>query len=896
MNGDIKNDIIKNLPFKFTNINLINSENKEKKIEKGSYNEALDGKEYEVSKTKLKYIKKKDDDKKLNFFKEELKFYYNEEIDNCERNLNYKKNDNFTNSLEKESFKNYLKLNGNTILNLKKKKDKENVKPNEKKKKSDNNEKYKQEDIEDNNYEYLKYYLNSEKIIENIALNKDIQKKNKLKYKMHNLLNFENSNCCSSINVSNKYDINSQNDNNNKEKNFDDSLFSSFNLENNSLYKKVFKKEEKEKKKKNYIFAENDIDLSQNDDIFSREDNEKINFSFISNKHKEVNVDNSYNEDVKNVNDIDFCKQLASPYNDNQTSMNHSDNLSNSEEKWNLFDSFKEIYNNHNKKMKLIDYNKILNKSFYKNVHNIDNINNKKKRKKKKTKIEKDLYNKKTSEHNVKEIIKNIKKRLGFYSNEESDKGKKNDNIKFKLTNRNISNENSNKTDSFCFYNNENNPNKQPLNMENHFSFSKNNFNGVDSNKEKKNFKKNTSFNNSINSNLLNYHSFVSDDFNLTNDKYSNFSNFNFNEIKENAFSDKNKIDSDDEDLFSLSTSSTKFKRIFHQALKRDEEKERKYEEKENEKMYDESEKEEKENEKMYDESEKEENENEKMYDESEKEENENEKMYNENENEEKEKKKMYDESKKEEKENEKMYNENENEEKENEKMYDESKKEENEKNYKKNEEKENKREDKYEKDEEKENEKEKYEDNENKSRITHIIEEAYEQIRSNEDNDKGQSKLITSDFLYTDEKVNRESIIHKNGILKTEDEEEKLEDYTDLLEEDNSKMNSIESKYKKKNIICICDSLEKYKIENLINKTKNKVDTNTYDYSEYDEYLSDLNNFICNNNIQIDDNSIMCDENINVEKFSHKIDDFMQYIFENQIKHLNNLITNIFS
>ncbi|ETW53891.1 hypothetical protein PFUGPA_03764 [Plasmodium falciparum Palo Alto/Uganda] len=132
-----------------------------------------------------------------------------------------------------------------------------------------------------------------------------------------------------------------------------------------------------------------------------------------------------------------------------------------------LFSSFKDIFNNHKKKIKLIDYNKILNKSLYDNVENVDSLIAQEKRKKGKKeerkpqkkkkkkrnndqnsahneenmkqiknndnfnnmqslneyneKVRGNFFEKKKTENDVKEIIKNIKMRLGFYSNEESD-------------------------------------------------------------------------------------------------------------------------------------------------------------------------------------------------------------------------------------------------------------------------------------------------------------------------------------------------------------------------------------------------------------------------------------------------------------------------------------------
>ncbi|ETW16336.1 hypothetical protein PFFVO_04874 [Plasmodium falciparum Vietnam Oak-Knoll (FVO)] len=105
----------------------------------------------------------------------------------------------------------------------------------------------------------------------------------------------------------------------------------------------------------------------------------------------------------------------------------------------------------------------------------------------------------------------------------------------------------------------------------------------------------------------------------------------------------------------------------------------------------------------------------------------------------------------------------------------------------------------------------------------------------------------------------------------------------------------------KEKSNICICKYIDKYDMKNLIDeikkkKKKNDVENSNNSYSEDDVCFYELYKFICSNNIEGNNENIFDDTNINVENVSSNIDNYMQSIFNNQIKYLDNLISQIFS
>ncbi|CXI52327.1 conserved Plasmodium protein, unknown function [Plasmodium berghei] len=117
-----------------------------------------------------------------------------------------------------------------------------------------------------------------------------------------------------------------------------------------------------------------------------------------------------------------------------------------------------------------------------------------------------------------------------------------------------------------------------------------------------------------------------------------------------------------------------------------------------------------------------------------------------------------------------------------------------------------------------------------------------------------------------------------------------------ETVKEDNISREISSTEKNENGVLCICEILEKYKMDYLIEKTKSDENNNPNDYLSYNNYLSQLNEFISVNNYEHKNNSILSDENINVEKFSEQIDCYMHTIFDNQIKHLNGLVTDIFS
>ncbi|ETB59665.1 hypothetical protein YYC_03094 [Plasmodium yoelii 17X] len=179
-------------------------------------------------------------------------------------------------------------------------------------------------------------------------------------------------------------------------------------------------------------------------------------------------------------------------------------------------------------------------------------------------------------------------------------------------------------------------------------------------------------------------------------------------------------------------------------------------------------------------------------------------------------------------------------------------------------------------------------------------VEEKYK-IHENVQNENVQNektknpKNIITNYVNTH---NCEDITELDKSFSSTDvvEKENIPKEIENLKEDNI-YREISSNEKNENgVLCICEILEKYKMNYLIEKTKNDENNNPNDYLSYNNYLSQLNEFISVNNYEHKNNSILSDENINVEKFSEQIDCYMHTIFDNQIKHLNGLVTDIFS
>ncbi|SCM04566.1 conserved Plasmodium protein, unknown function [Plasmodium chabaudi chabaudi] len=164
----------------------------------------------------------------------------------------------------------------------------------------------------------------------------------------------------------------------------------------------------------------------------------------------------------------------------------------------------------------------------------------------------------------------------------------------------------------------------------------------------------------------------------------------------------------------------------------------------------------------------------------------------------------------------------------------------------------------------------------------------------SDNDNDNDVSKANSNNIITNDVDTNNcEDITELNKSFSSTDIVEKE---MENIKEDNISREIVSPEKNENNILCICEILEKYKMNYLIEKTKDDENNNSNDYLNYNNYLSQLNEFISVNNYDHKNNSNLNGENINVENFSEQIDCYMHTIFDNQIKHLNGLVTDIFS
>ncbi|EUD73835.1 hypothetical protein YYG_00925 [Plasmodium vinckei petteri] len=167
----------------------------------------------------------------------------------------------------------------------------------------------------------------------------------------------------------------------------------------------------------------------------------------------------------------------------------------------------------------------------------------------------------------------------------------------------------------------------------------------------------------------------------------------------------------------------------------------------------------------------------------------------------------------------------------------------------------------------------------------------------SDNDNDanKANSNNIITNYVDTN---NCEEITALDKSFSSTDivEKENIPKEIENIKEDNIPSEIVSPEKNENSILCICEILEKYKMNYLIEKTKDDENNNPNDYLNYNNYLSQLNEFISVNNYEHKNNSNLNNENINVENFSEQIDCYMHTIFDNQIKHLNGLVTDIFS
>ncbi|KJP89761.1 hypothetical protein AK88_00469 [Plasmodium fragile] len=264
-----------------------------------------------------------------------------------------------------------------------------------------------------------------------------------------------------------------------------------------------------------------------------------------------------------------------------------------------LFDSLKNLYKNYDKKIKLINYTKILNTSLCKRVQDVvegpqdkvfetssgkDGMKDARRRK-----GDPSMGNKMT-EQNVKAIIMNIKKRLGFYSGEERqdilNKGskmekrgerrmekreekRKEKKVRHQKRREKRYREMRENKPTFC--DSLNYSRDEPLSD----SVIKELCNGEEpdslvkvdaaSQNAKKWIHKGDS------QNLLNYKSFISDDFNLSHDRDDFLGSSASRNSQGETFpsSSEGCASSDNDDVFALSTSSVQFKRSFLRAIGR---------------------------------------------------------------------------------------------------------------------------------------------------------------------------------------------------------------------------------------------------------------------------------------------------------------------------------------
>ncbi|KNG78519.1 hypothetical protein PFMG_04713 [Plasmodium falciparum IGH-CR14] len=484
MNNDIKNELINNLPFKFSDISL-NSFEKKKEKDKDYIPDEDGGHTWgDFSRDKIGNVKKKEKQKK----KKDNEDYNSD--DNNDNNNNYSSDHNNNNNNSSSDH------NNNKRLVLLKEKLKYNhyyyagkLAEKEWEENYDNLKKKSQlfKDVleKDKGKNFSTFNITKNEKICNIKEKAQKKKQNKnqknLKKKNfkkeHNDISFNDTYTKYSSSLNDFNDIsdslNLKNDiiNNEEEYNLTNSLFQSFPMEQNlPLFK--YKKENKQDYDNNVKCREYDekkVPKGIIHEIIEGEEEEGENKKKKKKKKKKNTLDIVHNVINKK---ISYDDNVNIPYfedDDNKTNIlgENMSNIFEEDKDLDLFSSFKDIFNNHKKKIKLIDYNKILNKSLYDNVENVDSLIAQEKRKKGKKeerkpqkkkkkkrnndqnsahneenmkqiknndnfnnmqslneyneKVRGNFFEKKKTENDVKEIIKNIKMRLGFYSNEESD-------------------------------------------------------------------------------------------------------------------------------------------------------------------------------------------------------------------------------------------------------------------------------------------------------------------------------------------------------------------------------------------------------------------------------------------------------------------------------------------
>ncbi|EUD65883.1 hypothetical protein C922_03607 [Plasmodium inui San Antonio 1] len=262
-----------------------------------------------------------------------------------------------------------------------------------------------------------------------------------------------------------------------------------------------------------------------------------------------------------------------------------------------LFDSLKNLYTNHNKKIKLINYSKILNTSLCKRVQDVvegqqdkvletssggngrkGNNSRKDRNGKKHTRSRGDpSLGQKMTEHNVKAIIMNIKKRLGFYSGEERQETHRGSQMEMRKKNL----RHQKRRDKRYHVAHENKPTfSDSLNYSRDEPLSDSVTNELCTGEEKPDsVTRVDAANESVerrihkgdSQNLLNYQSFVSDDFNLSDDKDGPLGSFSSRKSQgENLpSSSEGCASTHNEEVFALSTSSAQFKQSFLRAIGR---------------------------------------------------------------------------------------------------------------------------------------------------------------------------------------------------------------------------------------------------------------------------------------------------------------------------------------
>ncbi|SBT45329.1 hypothetical protein POVWA1_051700 [Plasmodium ovale wallikeri] len=843
MNGDIKNDLIDNLPFKFSNAHLRNYKEREKETEKEkidiikdrSVNVKRESHIYANTKTDEKKKKKNGKKKtyknveKENNFTEKRNFYFvNRKRDNEKNDLLQWKKKNLIfrkNILEEEKV--------NSCFRMKKEEYKHNVKYDYN---DSNSEEIYTDDDNDLCVQLKRCLEDSDKGAEKKTKNKKFKDKKSENRQCHDFNDFEK--------IKYSYGTSSLEDDMH-ETNFSaegdttifgESLFSSFNLGNHPFgrwkwkethegsanrvtmhhdekseqkgeEKKKKKKEKKkeqekeEKEEKEVEKEEKSCDCSQTDvdiDILGKghsfEDfpieNDEIDFSLFPKESKELRISHLSCEGKKDPKDEITCVQNRYIFRGGEFSGRST--CDEGDKELNLFHSLKDIYHNHSKKMKLIDYNKILNKSLYKKTLQDTESGHKKK----KTETSKNRKGKPNAD--AKEIIRNIKRRLGFDSDEENTgtlsrrqyEGKE-ATLKFEGGKTGYTLEDKQKgTPHFC--DSLNYSADDPASDQSYTCPVKGEPTDV---ADIADDLVDDDMYTTSGRGLTNFQNFVSDDFNLTGDKNASFHASMFAEKREDDMekggSFSNQEDEED-DLFSLSTSSAKFKQSFLRAIQRPEEV------MEEEAMEDV-------------------------------------------------RSVMQEEA-----------------------MED----------------------------------------------VRSVMqEEAMEDVRSvmQEEAVKdvgtvtGEEAVKDVGTLMQGETVKDAKGATAEGTRSVDMEALKSGQHTKewsksrvLLGEDAKKEKPSEENVEGKKAkipMCICKDIEMYKIKNIIERAKeNDENTNVWSSAQYKNFITQLNSFISKSNFERGSYIFSLDDDIKVDEFSQKMDLYMQNVFNNQIRYLNNLLMEIFS